>query len=66
MRLGYGYGDHLRKLHWEAGSDAGSPPDPDFRFLPSASLFRVPGCYAYQVDGSSFSKIVVVRVVRKD
>ena len=47
-------------------SDYGSPPDPNFRFLASTTLFRAPGCYAYQIDGTSFSKIVVVPVVRKD
>jgi hypothetical protein len=64
MRFAHGYGEHLRELYWESGVDQGSPPDPDFRFLASATLFRAPGCYAFQIDGSSFSRIVVVRVKR--
>jgi hypothetical protein len=64
VRFAYGYGEHLRELQWEAGADQGSPPDPNFRFLASATLFRAPGCYAFQIDGDSFSKIIVVRVRR--
>jgi hypothetical protein len=64
VRFAYGYGDHLRELHWDAGADQGLPPDPSFRFLASATLFRLPGCYAFQIDGTSFSKIVVARVTR--
>jgi hypothetical protein len=64
MRFAHGYGEHLRELYWESGVDQGSPPDPDFRFLASATLLRAPGCYAFQIDGSSFSRIVVVRVKR--
>jgi len=64
VRFAYEYGDHLREIHWGTGTDQGSPPDPDFRFLASATLFRASGCYAFQVDGTSFSEIVVVRVRR--
>jgi hypothetical protein len=64
VRFAHGYGDHLRELQWDAGADQGSPPDPNFRFLASATLFRAPGCYAFQIDGSTFSKIIVVRVRR--
>jgi hypothetical protein len=64
VRFAHGYGDHLRELSWEANADQGSPPDPNFRFLASATLFRAPGCYAFQIDGTSFSKIIVVRVRR--
>jgi hypothetical protein len=64
VRFAYGYGEHLRELQWEAGADQGSPPDPNFRFLASATLFRATGCYAFQIDGDSFSKIIVVRVRR--
>jgi hypothetical protein len=59
VRFAPAYGDHFRELQWDAGADQGSPPDPDFRFLASATLVRVPGCYAFQIDGSSFSKIIV-------
>jgi len=64
VRFAYEYGDHLRELNWDAGVDQGSPPDPEFRFLASATLFRAPGCYAFQIDGTSFSEIVVARVTR--
>lgn len=64
VRFAYGYGDHRRELNWDTGADQGSPPDPDFRFLASATLFRAPGCYAFQIDGTSFSEIVVARVTR--
>lgn len=64
VRFAHAYGDHLRELQWDAGADQGSPPDPDFRFLASATLVRAPGCYAFQIDGSSFSKIIVARVQR--
>jgi hypothetical protein len=64
MRFAYAYGDHLRELEWSAGADQGLPPDPNFRFLASATSFRVPGCYAYQIDGTSFSEVVVIRVPR--
>jgi hypothetical protein len=66
VRFAYGYGDHLRELQWNAGADQGLPPDPSFRFLASGTLFRATGCYAYQIDGTSFSKIVVVRVRAED
>ena len=64
VRFAYGYGDHLRELQWDAGADQGLPPDPRFRFLASGTLVRAAGCYAYQIDGTSFSEIVVVRVTR--
>jgi hypothetical protein len=64
VRFAHGYGDHLRELQWDAGADQGLPADPSFRFLASGTLFRAAGCYAYQIDGTSFSKIVVVRVTR--
>jgi len=55
---------HLRELRWRRGADQGTPPDRRFRFLAAETLVRKPGCYAFQVDGRSFSKIVVVRVPR--
>ena len=64
VRFAHGYGDHLRELQWDANVDQGSPPNPNYRFLASATLFRSPGCYAFQIDGTVFSKIIVVRVRR--
>jgi hypothetical protein len=33
------------------------------RMLPSITRVRAPGCYAYQIDGSSFSRVIVFSVV---
>ena len=65
VRFGHGYGDHLRELSWPAAADQGLPPDPRFRMLASTTLFRVRGCYAFQVDGTAFSEVVVVRATRR-
>jgi hypothetical protein len=64
LRFAHGYGDHLPELDWAADADQGSPPDPGFRFLASATLFRAAGCHAFQIDGSSFSEVIVVLVTR--
>ena len=32
------------------------------RMLPSLTRVRAPGCYAYQIDGSSFSRVIVFSV----
>jgi hypothetical protein len=34
------------------------------RYRPSYTRIRAPGCYAYQIDGTTFSRVVVFRVVR--
>ncbi len=34
------------------------------RYLPSVTRLRSPGCYAYQVDGTTFSRVIVFRAVR--
>ncbi len=62
VRFARGYGEHLRELYWEAGADQSLVPEPEYRFLASSTLVRARGCYAFQIDGSSFSRIVVVRV----
>jgi hypothetical protein len=62
VRFAYGYGQHLPELYWEAGADQGLPPDPSYRFLASETLVRSRGCYAFQVDGTSFSSVIVMRV----
>jgi hypothetical protein len=64
VRFTKAHGQHLRKLFWRRGADQGSPPNRAFRFLAAETLVRAPGCYALQVDGTSFSRIVVVRVPR--
>jgi hypothetical protein len=62
VRFAYGYGQHRRELYWEAGADQSLPPNPDYRFLASTTLVRARGCYAFQVDGTSFSRVIVMRV----
>jgi hypothetical protein len=62
VRFALGYGDHLRELYWEAGTDQSLKPDPDYRFLASSTLVRTRGCYAFQVDGETFSRVIVVRI----
>jgi hypothetical protein len=62
VRFARGYGEHLRELYWDAGADQSLPPNPDYRFLASATLVRARGCYAFQVDAESFSRVIVMRV----
>ncbi len=35
------------------------------RYRPSHTRVRAPGCYAYQIDGTTFSRVVVFRVLRE-
>lgn len=62
VRFARSSGQHLIELRWPAGLNQG--PSGDFRFLASESLFRSTGCYGFQLDGTSFSEAIVVRVVR--
>jgi hypothetical protein len=60
VRFAPGYGQHLLELRWPSGVDVGRGGA--FRSLASSTLFRSPGCYAFQADGTSFSTVVVMRV----
>jgi hypothetical protein len=60
MRFAQGYGQHLTELRYASGKSNGGGAG--HRFLASASLFRAAGCYAFQIDGTSFSRVVVMRV----
>jgi hypothetical protein len=62
VRFAYGYGQHLRELYWAAGADQSLPRNPDYRFLASSTLVRTRGCYGFQIDGTSFSSVIVARV----
>jgi hypothetical protein len=42
----------------------GVSPPTGTRYRPSYTRLKAPGCYAYQVDGATFSEIVVFRAVR--
>jgi hypothetical protein len=51
------------ELQLPPGDRAGAPPSPHgWRNWPSTSRARSPGCYAWQIDGTGFSRIVVARV----
>jgi hypothetical protein len=60
VRFAKGYGQHLTELRYASGENNGTSAG--HRFLASASLFRTAGCYAFQVDGTSFSRVIVMRV----
>jgi hypothetical protein len=62
VRLAYVYGQHLRKLVFGQNKLKLNPVG-SFYFLPSETLFRSTGCYAFHVSGRSFSERLVVRVV---
>jgi hypothetical protein len=61
VKFAIGYGQHLAELRWPAGRSVLSKAYA-YRFWASATLFRAPGCYAFQADGTSFSTVVVMRV----
>lgn len=61
VRFGHVYGQHLRKLIFS--SDDGNPPLHGYYALPSDTLFRSTGCYAFQIRGRGFTEHLVVRAV---
>jgi hypothetical protein len=61
VRFAKAHGQHLSELRFAAGER--NALDKRFRWLASAALFRSAGCYGFQVDGTSFSKVIVMRVV---
>jgi hypothetical protein len=63
VRFAKVYGQHLSELRFRTGENNGIAGS--FRFLASTSLFRASGCYAFQVDGTSFSKVIVMRVANR-
>lgn len=60
VRFAKGYGQHLKELRWPAHRSVA--PKGAYRVEASATLFRSPGCYAFQADGTSFSTVVVMQV----
>lgn len=64
VRFWNNYGDHTREARW-ADDDRPANRIGDTYFLPAAVYVRHTGCYGFQVDGTSFSAQVVVRVVRR-
>ena len=59
VRFAEGTGQHLASLYLRRG-DRVEPRGR--RTLPSLLLVRAPGCYGLQVDGSTFSQTIVIRV----
>ena len=54
------------ELRVAAGEVNGIPPGIALvgqRYLPSVTRLEAPGCYAYQIDGTSFSRVIVFRAV---
>lgn len=48
------------------GARGGGPPGlkpVGQRFRPALTRLRAPGCYAYQIDGTTFSRLIVFRAV---
>lgn len=52
------------ELRIPARSQGGYPPGSKLvgqRYRPSYTRLRAPGCYAYQIDGTTFSRVIVFR-----
>jgi hypothetical protein len=60
VRFALGTGQHLRTLRLPAHK---GQQRNGWRVIPALTLVRTPGCYAYQVDGTTFSRVIVVGVV---
>lgn len=61
VRFALGYGDHRMRLFWSRVPRRNIVSG--YLGIPSAVLVRRAGCYGFQIDGSSFSERLVVRVV---
>jgi hypothetical protein len=59
MRFAFDTGQHLAGLR--IASRTSLQPS-GWRAVPALTLVRGAGCYAYQVDGTTFSHVIVVRV----
>lgn len=52
----------LDELQLAPGQGAGAPPSAHgWRNWPSTARIRSPGCYGWQIDGTSFSETIVIR-----
>jgi hypothetical protein len=52
-----------RELRWPAGWPTENRTPTGWRQLPGATVLRGPGCYAFQADGLTFSRVIVFRAV---
>ena len=50
-------------VYTRGGQPGGVTPPAGTRYLPSYTRLRSPGCYAYQIDGTTFSRVIVFRAV---
>jgi hypothetical protein len=57
MRFGYDE-RQLRELEFPAEKSK------SWRYGPSFTIVPGPGCYAFQVDGTNFSKVIVFQAAR--
>jgi hypothetical protein len=62
------HSDHLQELRYATGfsnghRDRSQSFNGSYRFLAATTLLRAPGCYAFQVDGTTFSAVVVMHVI---
>jgi len=65
------HSDHLQELRYATGfsngyRDRSYGMNGSYRFLAATTLLRTPGCYAFQVDGTTFSAVIVMRVILSD
>ena len=51
------------ELRWPAGWPTENRTPGGWRQLPGATVLRGPGCYAFQADGLTFSKVIVFQAV---
>jgi hypothetical protein len=63
VRFAIGYGDHFEQLVWSTTKQTKNRSYGWFN-IPSATLVKSIGCYGFQIDGSSFSEHIIVRVAR--
>jgi hypothetical protein len=60
--VGFGLGHvPLDELQLVSSGQQAPPPPPGGRSWLSFTRVRAPGCYAYQVDGTSFSRVIAFR-----
>jgi hypothetical protein len=55
---------YRRELRIRAGGGSDHPKARGWRYAPAATLLAGPGCFAFQIDGIGFSRVIVFRAVR--
>jgi hypothetical protein len=59
MRFAFGTGQHLVGLRIARHTEL---QPSGWRAVPALTLVRGSGCYAYQVDGTTFSHVIVIKI----